>query len=81
MRSAMSVTSVTRRVISCSASRLICRSRSARWSATLAIRFWVIMTKVEMKIASTDATIARMTKLGSNFGSGTHGRLTTIHAP
>ena len=35
----------------------------------VAMRFWLIRTKVERKIASTEATIARTTKDGSNFGT------------
>jgi hypothetical protein len=41
-------------VNSCSASRLICRSRSARLSAAAAMRFWLMRMKVDRKIASTD---------------------------
>jgi len=37
-------------------------------SAAALIRFCVINMKVERKIASTDATIAKITKDGSNFG-------------
>ena len=70
-----------RRVISCSASRLICRSSSARRSASAAARFWEISTKVDRKIASTDATVARITKLGSNTGTpGSQPRLAAAHA-
>jgi hypothetical protein len=31
-----------------------------------AMRFWLISMKVERKMASTDATIAKITKEGSN---------------
>jgi len=56
-------------VTSGSASRLICRSSLARLSAAALIRFWVINMKVERKMASTDATIAKVTKEGSNLGT------------
>ena len=59
-------------VTSCSASRLICRSSSARLSEAALIRFCVINIKVERKIASTDATIAKITKDGSNLGTPGH---------
>ena len=44
------------------------RSRSARLSEAAAVRFWLISTKVDRKIASTEASMARITKEGSNFG-------------
>ena len=51
-------------------------------SAAAAMRFWLISTKVDRKIASTDATIASTTKDGSNAGTpGTAPRLTAIQAP
>ena len=70
IRSAIPDTSVASLVTSCSASRLICRSRSARLSAAAAMRFWLISTKVERKMASTEATIARTTTKdpGGNAG-------------
>src|SRR5918994_5830878 len=78
----MAATSVMRRVISCSARRLTWRSRSARLSARAAIRFCEIRTKVERKIASTEATIARTTKDGSNLETrGNHPRLIAIQVP
>ena len=44
------------------------------------MRFWLISTKVERKIASTDASIARMTKLRSKRGTpGNKPRLASIH--
>src|SRR5438270_1583786 len=54
------------RVTSCSARRLTCRSSAARRSFSSVIRFWVMSTKVERKIASTDAAMARTTKLASH---------------
>src|SRR3954453_5300850 len=46
------------------------------------MRFWLISTKVDRKIASTDAIIARMTNDGSNCGMPEKTpRLPTIHAP
>ena len=56
-------------VISCSASRLICKSRSARFSAWAVIRFCVIRIKVDRKMASTEATIASATKVGSKWAA------------
>src|SRR5205085_2571714 len=57
------------RVTSCSARRLICRSSDARLPCSRAIRFWLISTKVERNIASTDATIARTTNCRSHLGT------------
>jgi hypothetical protein len=80
--SAMAVTSPTSFVSSRSVSRLTCRSRSARLSAAAVMRFWLINTKVDRKIASTDATIAKTTKDGSNLGRpGATPRLAAIQAP
>ena len=77
----MAATSSATLVSSCSASRLICRSRSARLLAAAALRFWLIRTKVDKKIASTEACIARMTNEGSNFGKpGFTPRSAMIHA-
>lgn len=42
------------------------------WSAWAAQRFWLISTKVDKKIASTDANIADITKDGSNRFSPGH---------
>jgi hypothetical protein len=77
----MEVTSPINRLISCSASRLIWRSRSARRSARAAIRFWEMSTKVERKMASTDATMARTTNVGSKGRIGSRPRLTAIQPP
>jgi hypothetical protein len=82
VRSAIAETIVTSLVTSCSASRLIYRSRSARLSAAAAMRFWLISTKVERKMASTDATIARTTNEGSQAGTpGIKPKLATIQKP
>ena len=64
------------------ARELICGIELGPLSAVAVIRFCVIRIKVDKKIASTEATIARMTKDGSNLG--THGiapRLMMIHPP
>ena len=43
---------------------------SARLSAAAAMRFWLIRTKVERKMASTDAIIARTTKRDPRRNAG-----------
>ena len=64
---------------SCSTSRLICRSRSARLSTVAWLRFWLISTKVDRKIASTDAHMASTTKDSSQTGTrGIQPRFATI---
>jgi hypothetical protein len=46
------------------------------------MRFWLISTKVERKMASTDAIIASTTNEGSQAGTpGTQPRLATIQKP
>jgi hypothetical protein len=81
-RSAIAATIAASLVISCSASRLICRSSSARFSAAAAMRFCVIRTKVDRKIASTEAAIASTVKDGSKAGMPKMlQRLTAIQTP
>jgi hypothetical protein len=60
-RTAMATVRVSKRVISCSARRLICKSKSARFWAWVAIRFCVIRINVDRKMASTEATMANTT--------------------
>ena len=80
--SAINVTSQVSLVSSCSVSSEICRSRSARLSASAALRFWLIRTKVDRKIASTEAAMARITNDGSKVRNpGTSPTLTAIQAP
>ena len=59
IRSAIPDTSVTSLVISCSASRLNCRSRSARLAAAAAMRFWLVRTKVDLLQAWGDVPFSR----------------------
>jgi hypothetical protein len=44
------------------------KSKSACLSAAADIRFWLISTKVERNMASTEATMAKVTNVGSNCG-------------
>src|SRR5207248_11095027 len=45
------------------------------------MRFWVINTNVDRKIASTDANVAKPTKVGSKFAHGAHPELVKIQSP
>jgi hypothetical protein len=46
------------------------------------MRFWQIRMKVERKMASTEVTIAKITKEGSNCGTpGMRPRLKITHKP
>ena len=58
IRSAIPDTSVTSLVISCSASRLNCRS-SARLAAAAAMRFWLVRTKVDLLQACGDVPFSK----------------------
>src|SRR5262245_17399173 len=55
-------------VVSFSARRLICRSSSARLSASSDIRFWVMRTKSVRKIASRETIVVR--RLNGNGSNG-----------
>ena len=65
-------TSVTSLVISCSASRLICRSRSARFARRRGQRFWLIKTKVERKIASVEQAGRRVVLFPGDIADQQH---------
>ena len=69
IRSAIPDTSVTSLVISCSASRLNCRSRSARMAAAAAMRFWLVRTKVDLLQACGDVPFS---KKASETGTAIH---------
>ena len=56
-------------VISCSASRLNCRSRSARLAAAAAMRFWLVRTKVDLLQACGDVPFS---KKASETGTAIH---------
>ena len=65
-----------------SESSATCSASSLRSSSTAARRFWLMSTKVVRKIASTEAIIPSMTKVGSHGAMpDTRPRFTRIQPP